>query len=113
MALSLWPLRTDLRVDILLEVQLLLQGLNAVLRVHTTKHLILQLLLGIVEAALQLLERKSQEIRILGHSLTLLSIQNVRNFTKELSNLQCQNKVSVYTIHATVLSVNIFKTKGA
>lgn len=67
-AFSLSPLRTDLRVDVLLEVQLLLQGLNTVLRIHTAKHLILQLLLGITKAALQLLGKEPQEIRILGHS---------------------------------------------
>lgn len=37
----------NLVVDVLLELQLLLQGLQAVLGVHSPQHLVLQLLLGI------------------------------------------------------------------
>lgn len=49
---------SDLRLEVLLKVQLLLQGLDAVLSVHPAQHLVLQLLPGVVQTALQLEDRK-------------------------------------------------------
>lgn len=46
-----------LAVDVLLEVQLLLQGLQPVFSVHTPQHLVLQLLLGLAQRRLELGER--------------------------------------------------------
>lgn len=46
--IEVWRLRSsNLIVDVLLELQLLLHGLQAVLCVHSLQHLILQLLPGI------------------------------------------------------------------
>lgn len=50
----------NLVVDVLLELQLLLQGLQAVLGVHSPQHLILQLPLGISQVYFQL-ERTHEE----------------------------------------------------
>lgn len=43
-----------LAVDVLLEVQLLLQGLQPVLSIHSSQHLILKLLLGLAQGCLEL-----------------------------------------------------------
>lgn len=45
---------SDLRVEVLLKLQLLFEGLNAILSVHPPQHLILQLLLGIAQTGVQL-----------------------------------------------------------
>lgn len=52
---------TNLSVDVLLELQLLLQGLQAVLCVHPPQHLILQLLLRIGQANVQLGDRRGEK----------------------------------------------------
>lgn len=46
--------RSDLRVEVLLKFQLLFQSLDAILSIHPPQHLILQLLLGIGQAGIQL-----------------------------------------------------------
>lgn len=50
----------NLVVDVLLELQLLLQGLQAVLGVHSPQHLILQLPLGISQVYFQLKRRHEE-----------------------------------------------------
>lgn len=50
--------------DVLLELQLLLQGLQAVLGVHSPQHLVLQLLLGIGQVSVQLGENRREEERM-------------------------------------------------
>lgn len=45
---------THLRVEVLLKLQLLFQGLDAVLSIHPPQHLILKLLPGIAQTGLQL-----------------------------------------------------------
>lgn len=46
--------RSDLRLEVLLKFQLLFQSLDAILSIHPPQHLILQLLLGIGQAGIQL-----------------------------------------------------------
>lgn len=48
--------QTDLRVEVLLELQLLFEGLDAILTIHPSQHLILQLLSGIGQTGVQLLK---------------------------------------------------------
>lgn len=50
---------TDLGRDVLLELQLLLQGLQAVLGVHSPQHLVLQLLLHVGQADVQLGDKRT------------------------------------------------------
>lgn len=45
---------SDLRVEVLLKLQLFFQGLDAILSVHPPQHLILQLLPGIAQTGVQL-----------------------------------------------------------
>jgi hypothetical protein len=47
-----------LSVDVLLELQFFLEGLQAVLSVHSPQHLILKLLLSIAQTCLQLRDRE-------------------------------------------------------
>lgn len=54
---------TNLGVDVLLELQLLLQGLQAVLCIHPPQHLVLQLLLCIGKAAVQLGEKTEKRLK--------------------------------------------------
>lgn len=46
--------QTDLRVEVLLELQLLFEGLDAILTIHPSQHFILQLLSGICQTGVQL-----------------------------------------------------------
>lgn len=46
--------QTDLRVEVLLELQLLFEGLDAILTINPSQHLILQLLSGIGQTGVQL-----------------------------------------------------------
>lgn len=45
---------SDLRVEILLKLQLLFESLDAILSVHPPQHLVLQLLPGIAQSGVQL-----------------------------------------------------------
>lgn len=45
---------TDLRVEVLLKLQLLFESLDAVLSINPPQHLVLQLLLGIAQSGVQL-----------------------------------------------------------
>ena len=51
-------------MEVLLEVQLLFEGLDAILSVHPPQHLILQLLLGIGQTGVQLRKEAHQELNI-------------------------------------------------
>lgn len=52
---------TNLRVEVLLKVQLLFEGLDAILTVHPPQHLILQLLPGIGQTGVQLKKKKKAQ----------------------------------------------------
>lgn len=51
---------TDLRVEVLLKLQLLFEGLDAILTIHPPQHLILQLLSDIGQTGVQLKKTKKQ-----------------------------------------------------
>lgn len=55
---------TDLRVEVLLKVQLLFQGLDAVLSIHPPQHLILKLLPGISQTGLKLKDQQQRNINM-------------------------------------------------
>lgn len=50
----LWADLSDLRMEVLLKLQLLFQGLYAVFSIHPPQHLILELLPGITQTGVQL-----------------------------------------------------------
>lgn len=51
----------DLRVEVLLELQLLFESLDAILSIHPPQHLVLQLLPGVAQAGVQLRKKPSQK----------------------------------------------------
>lgn len=55
---------SDLGVEVLLKLQLLFEGLDAILSVHPPQHLILQLLPGIAQTGVQLRKHNGKPILV-------------------------------------------------
>lgn len=67
--------QTDLRVEVLLELQLLFERLDAILTIHSSQHLILQLLSGISQIRVQL--KKTNKTPILNYILVQSHAESV------------------------------------
>lgn len=97
----------DLRMEVLLELQLLLEGLKAILSIHPPQHLILQLLSGIRQAGVKLIRTRAQNNRL---AVNVMSFSGIRGLETEqggavrfyLCNLRLQ--VPVFCLEAALFS---------